>query len=47
MTCTAEGVETEGQLCLLARAGCTEAQGYLLGRPVSQAALLRSRIRSG
>lgn len=42
MTCTAEGVETEGQLSLLARAGCTEAQGYLLGRPVSQAALLRS-----
>jgi EAL domain-containing protein (putative c-di-GMP-specific phosphodiesterase class I) len=34
MTCTAEGVETEGQLDLLARAGCTEAQGYMLGRPM-------------
>lgn len=29
----AEGVETEAQLRLLAKEGCTEAQGYLLGRP--------------
>jgi EAL domain-containing protein (putative c-di-GMP-specific phosphodiesterase class I) len=32
---TAEGVETEAQLDVLARAGCDFAQGYLLGRPAS------------
>jgi hemoglobin-like flavoprotein len=30
---TAEGVETEEQLELVRAAGCTQAQGYLLGRP--------------
>jgi EAL domain-containing protein (putative c-di-GMP-specific phosphodiesterase class I) len=33
MGCTAEGIETEGQFALLARLGCTEAQGYLFGAP--------------
>lgn len=31
----AEGVETDAQLNYLARKGCNEAQGYLLGKPVS------------
>src|SRR4051794_7473382 len=33
MTTTAEGVETAEQLAQVRRAGCTEAQGYHLGRP--------------
>jgi len=31
----AEGVETRGQLTFLKRHGCTEGQGYYLGRPVA------------
>ena len=31
---TAEGVETEEQLEIVRRAGCTEMQGYLVSRPV-------------
>ncbi|KRB79541.1 EAL domain-containing protein [Noviherbaspirillum sp. Root189] len=34
----AEGVETEGQLALLAQNGCDEMQGYLFSRPVDAAA---------
>ena len=30
---TAEGIETSDQLDLVRRAGCTEVQGYLIGRP--------------
>jgi diguanylate cyclase (GGDEF)-like protein/PAS domain S-box-containing protein len=30
---TAEGIETAEQLALVRRAGCTEGQGYLIGRP--------------
>jgi diguanylate cyclase (GGDEF)-like protein len=33
MTATAEGIETEAQLQLLALAGCNEAQGYLFSQP--------------
>ncbi|MGF6308664.1 diguanylate cyclase (GGDEF)-like protein [Bradyrhizobium sp. i1.8.4] len=35
MTTTAEGVETEQQRNLLRTLGCTEMQGYLFSRPVS------------
>jgi EAL domain-containing protein (putative c-di-GMP-specific phosphodiesterase class I) len=31
---TAEGVETEAQLRIVERLGCTEMQGYLYSRPV-------------
>jgi diguanylate cyclase (GGDEF)-like protein len=31
---TAEGVETEQQMCFLRAQGCAELQGYLLGRPM-------------
>lgn len=34
MTTTAEGVETRELLDMLADIGCTEAQGYFLGRPM-------------
>jgi diguanylate cyclase (GGDEF)-like protein len=34
MTTVAEGVETQGQLDYLRRAGCDESQGYLHSRPV-------------
>ena len=39
MRSTAEGVEAPAQLLRLRAAGCTEAQGYLLGRPVPAAEL--------
>ena len=34
MTTTAEGVETKDLLDMLAEIGCTDAQGYYLGRPM-------------
>ena len=36
----AEGVETEEQLELAQRAGCSQAQGYLFGRPMTQEELI-------
>ena len=35
MATTAEGIETQGQWEMVRRARCTEAQGFLLGRPSS------------
>jgi EAL domain-containing protein (putative c-di-GMP-specific phosphodiesterase class I) len=35
----AEGVETVAQLAYLRRLGCPEAQGFLLSRPLSPAAV--------
>jgi EAL domain-containing protein (putative c-di-GMP-specific phosphodiesterase class I) len=35
----AEGVETERQLQFLQALGCDEVQGYVLARPMSEAAL--------
>jgi diguanylate cyclase (GGDEF)-like protein len=46
MMVTAEGVETQAQLDWLRSAGCTEAQGYLIGRPLSTADL-RSFVSDG
>jgi EAL domain-containing protein (putative c-di-GMP-specific phosphodiesterase class I) len=37
MTTTAEGIETEEQLAMVRAEGCTEAQGYLLGKPMRAA----------
>ena len=38
---TAEGVETKGQLEVLRREGCTQAQGYLFSRPCPAAEVKR------
>ncbi len=38
MRVTAEGIETEAQLERIRATGCTEGQGYLLGRPCTAAA---------
>ena len=35
MTTTAEGVETEAELRVLHDLGCTKAQGFYFGRPMS------------
>ena len=40
MRTVAEGIETEAQLELVRSLGCTSAQGFYLGKPMSQAALL-------
>jgi diguanylate cyclase (GGDEF)-like protein/PAS domain S-box-containing protein len=43
---TAEGVENDGQLELLRREGCTQAQGYLFSkpRPASDVAIMLDRL---
>ncbi len=46
MNVTAEGVETQAQLDWLRSAGCSEAQGYLISRPLSTANL-RSFVDDG
>ena len=47
ITTTAEGAETVAQLALLREFGCTEAQGYLLGRPMSEEAFRRLVMEEG
>lgn len=42
----AEGVEEQAQLEVLARLGCNELQGYLLGRPMEEAEFRRLAGRS-
>jgi diguanylate cyclase (GGDEF)-like protein/PAS domain S-box-containing protein len=39
ITVTAEGVETQTQLAWLQKEDCDQAQGYLLGRPMSRTAI--------
>ena len=41
-----EGVETDGQLAVLRELGCSQAQGYVLGRPQPAAAVEASLSRS-
>ena len=42
MGVVAEGIETEEQLEGVLRAGCDEAQGFLLGRPVAPGTMLET-----
>lgn len=42
---TAEGVETQGQLDALIKLGCSEFQGFLLGRPMPADAIAGARQR--
>ena len=42
MKTTAEGVETRQQLDILREQGCTELQGYFIGRPLAADALLKT-----
>ena len=41
-----EGVETQGQLDMLRAEGCSQAQGYLLGRPASLSRLTADGVLS-
>jgi EAL domain-containing protein (putative c-di-GMP-specific phosphodiesterase class I) len=40
----AEGIESEDQLLLVRAAGCTQAQGFLFGRPCQAAELNFQRL---
>jgi hypothetical protein len=42
----AEGVETEGQVQLLAKQGCDEIQGYYFSRPLAESGIV-AMLRSG
>jgi EAL domain-containing protein (putative c-di-GMP-specific phosphodiesterase class I) len=46
LDCVAEGIETPEQLALLESLGCTHAQGYLIGRPETPAAIRRALWRA-
>jgi EAL domain-containing protein (putative c-di-GMP-specific phosphodiesterase class I) len=41
MTTTAEGIETEAQLDMVRRQGCTEVQGFLLSPPLNSTSIAR------
>jgi EAL domain-containing protein (putative c-di-GMP-specific phosphodiesterase class I) len=43
MVTTAEGVETDEQLALLRRLGCTQIQGYIIGKPMPLAEIPEMR----
>jgi diguanylate cyclase (GGDEF)-like protein len=45
LTVVAEGVETDAQVEVLTRSGCTRAQGYLFGEPMSADDVLRPAAR--
>jgi diguanylate cyclase (GGDEF)-like protein len=47
MAIVVEGVETEAQLRLVEREGCSEIQGFLLGRPMAAAAIRKRLARNG
>jgi EAL domain-containing protein (putative c-di-GMP-specific phosphodiesterase class I) len=47
MAIVVEGVETEAQLRLVEREGCSEIQGFLLGRPMPAAAIRKRLARNG
>jgi diguanylate cyclase (GGDEF)-like protein len=45
--CTAEGIEHQGELQMLADWGCSEGQGYLFGRPEQKTSFDRPEIDIG
>lgn len=47
LTVTAEGVETVGQLHLLAAAGCHQIQGFMFARPLSRDKIVELLLENG